>query len=43
MSGSDFETQEEMEEELERRLKKIADLLPDVLHLAFCPLSTGDR
>ncbi len=33
MSSSDFETQEEVEDELERRLKKVADLLPDVFYL----------
>lgn len=30
MNSSNFETQEEIENELERRLKKVADLLPDV-------------
>lgn len=32
MNSSNFETQEEIEDELERRLKKIASLLPDTFH-----------
>lgn len=39
MSSSDFETREEMENELEKRLKKIANLLPDTFHFEGAGLS----